>query len=98
MYPDKISLAGAKLHDNGGATIPELIEAHDHIEVINIAKGKEYEAMDWAVFQGLHKTAKQLLRSCDQFLVPTKISYQVVLDYYQSNIKSINELRESNAT
>ena len=93
MYPKIISLREAKLHKNGGATIPELISAHDKIAEKNISISQEYEAMDWAIFQTLHKTATTLLAEDNWELNPAQISYKDVKSSYNDNIYSIKEQR-----
>jgi len=91
MYPAVIDLAGATIHEKGGATIPKLIEAHDHVEETITVEGNEHAAMDWAVFQTLHAKAKSIILSGGAELSVASITYADVSKNYELNLESIRE-------
>jgi len=98
LWPREIKLSDAKIYDGGGATIPDLITAHDLVEAIALTKGTEYEAMDWALFQALHKKARSSILRGVVLVRPDEITVALVKNNYEINLSSINESRNGNAT
>lgn len=93
-YPEKIRFSGSKLHENGGATIPDLIAAHDESELSYGVKSIEYQAMGWSIFQSLHQEAKLQIESGGTCFHPQELCYSAVKTRYSENMSSIRESQD----
>ena len=85
-WPSHIDISDTTLHDSGGATIPELIKAHDQIEDECMELGDEVVAMDWSLFQYFHSIAKQLYISGNNHLRTSVIDLDKLEHLYNENI------------
>ena len=70
-WPAEIDISEIRFFDNGGANIKMLNEYHDSVEEECMSLGDEVLAMDWSMFQYLHKEAKMLHRQ-GVFVLKTK--------------------------
>jgi len=86
-WPSQIDISDTTLHDSGGATIPELIKAHDKIEDECMELEEEVLAMDWSLFQYFHSIAKQLYISGNYRLKTNVIDIDKLEHLYNENVR-----------
>ena len=94
LYPVRIDISNGFLHSNGGATFSSLIESHDIVEAVVSEKSHEHSAMDWSIFQELHKLAKDQFTDNNKFISLKELSFEKV---EQSFIKNYESVLEENA-
>ncbi|RBP45004.1 hypothetical protein DFR28_1204 [Arenicella xantha] len=93
MYPVRIDISNGVMHSNGGATFSLLVEHHDIVEAAVFKKSHEHSAMDWSIFQELHKMAKCQFTSKVKFISPHELSFEKVEQSFIKNYESV--LKES---
>lgn len=89
MWPDTVDLSSAIIHNNGGATIPALVAAHEIIEKWCIGQSDTYQAMGWAVFAELHAKSKAIIQAEGLSLTPSNLGIDEVLELYERNLDAI---------
>jgi len=89
MYPDELDISDGVMHENGGATFSSLIKNHDLIEEAVYKKSPEHSAMDWSIFQELHKIAKSEYAKQRKLMFPHQLIFQQVMENFQKNYESV---------
>ena len=89
MYPKELDISNGIIHSNGGATFNTLIEIHDQVEEAVQSKSAEHSAMDWSIFQELHKIAKREFAKQKKYIYPQNLNIENVTDNFNKNYQSI---------
>ena len=89
MYPKELDISNGIIHSNGGATFNTLIEIHDQVEEAVQSKSVEHSAMDWSIFQELHKIAKSEFEKQKIYIYPQKLNIENVVGNFNKNYQSI---------
>ena len=84
-WPTEIDISDVTFHSSGGATIPELVKAHDEVEAKLLSSGRQVLAMDWSVFQYLHAEAKKLHKESVYLLKTHNIDLAKLKGLYLEN-------------
>lgn len=87
QWPETIDLSGTVIHDNGGATIPDLIKVHDVIyeKCMDIKTNRVAEFMDWSFFQYYHGEATRVFKEGGTKLNTNCASINIIIELYNSN-------------
>ena len=84
-YSEEISLADTILFPNGAARIPELIEEHDRVSLLVEDISRQYEAMDWTVYQILHREGMSLFQKGQLVLNPHIVEPEDLVSRFNEN-------------
>lgn len=81
-WPKEFNVEEKKLHENGGATIPNLTKVHDTVEdeMLSANEDNDLMQMDWAIYTVLH----QLARNVD-LIRPIEVDTRKVEEVYVVN-------------